>query len=117
MVQTSRGVHSGYLGRGGQLGSVELSQKGSSGRGPRAPVQSTRGGPRLIEMVLRPGLVVSLPCGVGLLLQDCYFVRGFMVYCDSSDVGMGCVLMQQDRAITYASTQLKLYRRTTPLMT
>ena len=31
----------------------------------------------------------------------------FMVYCDASTVGLGCVLMQQGKVIAYASRQLK----------
>ena len=32
---------------------------------------------------------------------------GFMVYSDTSRQGLGCVLMQNDRVIAYASRQLK----------
>ena len=32
---------------------------------------------------------------------------GFTVYCDASKQGLGCVLMQHDRVIAYASRQLK----------
>ena len=31
----------------------------------------------------------------------------FMVYCDASRVGLGCVLMQNGRVIAYASRKLK----------
>ena len=31
----------------------------------------------------------------------------FMVYCDTSTVGLGCILMQQGKVIAYASRQLK----------
>ena len=31
----------------------------------------------------------------------------FMVYCDSSRVGLGCVLMQHGKVIAYASRKLK----------
>ena len=33
--------------------------------------------------------------------------EGFIVYCDASRQGLGCVLMQHDRVIAYASRQLK----------
>ena len=33
--------------------------------------------------------------------------EGFTVYCDASKQGLGCVLMQHDRVIAYASRQLK----------
>ena len=32
---------------------------------------------------------------------------GFLVYSDASRQGLGCVLMQNDRVIAYASRQLK----------
>ena len=41
--------------------------------------------------------VLTLPIGAG----------NFTVYCDASRVGLGCVLMQQGKVITYASRQLR----------
>ncbi|KAJ0919921.1 putative nucleotidyltransferase, Ribonuclease H [Helianthus annuus] len=35
----------------------------------------------------------------------------FVVYCDASIQGLGCVLMQRDKVITYASRQLKVHER------
>ncbi|GJU50483.1 putative reverse transcriptase domain-containing protein [Tanacetum coccineum] len=35
------------------------------------------------------------------------WVEDFVVYCDASNQGLGCVLMQRDKVITYASRQLK----------
>ena len=32
---------------------------------------------------------------------------GFVVYCDASRIGLGCVLMQKNKVIAYASRQLK----------
>ena len=36
---------------------------------------------------------------------------GFVVYCDASRVGLGCVLMQQGKVIAYASRQLKPHEK------
>jgi hypothetical protein len=33
--------------------------------------------------------------------------KAFTVYCNASQVGLGCVLMQDGRVIAYASRQLK----------
>ena len=38
----------------------------------------------------------------------------FVVYCDASKLGLGCVLMQEDRVIAYASRQLKEYEQRYP---
>ncbi|GJV27189.1 putative reverse transcriptase domain-containing protein [Tanacetum coccineum] len=35
----------------------------------------------------------------------------FVVYCDTSGLGLGCVLMQRDKVIAYASRQLKIYEK------
>ncbi|XP_004242076.2 uncharacterized protein [Solanum lycopersicum] len=40
--------------------------------------------------------------------------EGFMIYCDASGVGVGCVLMQQGRVIAYASRKLKVHERNYP---
>ena len=39
---------------------------------------------------------------------------GFVVYCDASIVGLGCVLMQNGKVIAYASRQLKLHEKNYP---
>ena len=39
---------------------------------------------------------------------------GFVVYSDDSGQGLGCVLMQNDRVITYASRQLKKHEENYP---
>ena len=41
-------------------------------------------------------------------------VDGFVVYCDASRVGLGCVLMQKGKVITYASRQLKPHEKNYP---
>ncbi|KAJ9539536.1 hypothetical protein OSB04_032269 [Centaurea solstitialis] len=35
----------------------------------------------------------------------------FVVYCDASHQGLGCVLMQKDKVIAYASRQLKIHEK------
>ena len=39
---------------------------------------------------------------------------GLAVYCDASRQGLGCVLMQNDKVITYASRQLKKHEQNYP---
>ena len=41
-------------------------------------------------------------------------VDDFVVYCDASHVGLGCVLMQRGKVITYASRKLKVHERNYP---
>ena len=40
--------------------------------------------------------------------------KGFVVYFDTSRVGLGCVLMQHIKVIAYASRQLKVHKRNYP---
>ena len=40
--------------------------------------------------------------------------KGFIVYCDLSRIGLGCVLMQKGKVIAYDSRQLKVYGRNYP---
>lgn len=40
--------------------------------------------------------------------------EGFVVYCDASRMGLGCVLMQQGKVIAYASRQLKKHEQNYP---
>ena len=35
----------------------------------------------------------------------------FVVYCDASNLGLGCVLMQRGKVIAYASRQLKIHEK------
>ena len=53
---------------------------------------------------LTSALVLALPNG-----RD-----GFLVYSDASRKGLGCVLMQNDRVIAYASRQLKKHEKNYP---
>ena len=39
---------------------------------------------------------------------------GYVVYCDASRVGLGCVLMQHGKVIAYASRQLKKHEQNYP---
>ena len=39
---------------------------------------------------------------------------GYTVYCDTLRVGLGCVLMQHGKVITYASRQLKKHEQNYP---
>ena len=39
---------------------------------------------------------------------------GFVVYCDASRIGLGCVLMQHGKVIAYASRQLKNHEKNYP---
>ncbi|GKC28023.1 putative reverse transcriptase domain-containing protein [Tanacetum coccineum] len=45
--------------------------------------------------------ILSLPDGV----------KDFVVYCDASNQGLGCVLMQRGKVIAYASRQLKIHEK------
>ena len=40
--------------------------------------------------------------------------EGYTVYCDASRVGLGCVLMQNGKVVTYASCQLKKHEQNCP---
>nr|GFD08090.1 putative reverse transcriptase domain-containing protein [Tanacetum cinerariifolium] len=37
--------------------------------------------------------------------------KDFIVYCDASNKGLGTVLMQRDKVISYASRQLKIHEK------
>ena len=39
---------------------------------------------------------------------------GYLIYCDASIVGLGCVLMQRDKVIGYASRQHKVHEKNYP---
>ncbi|GKC99415.1 putative nucleotidyltransferase, ribonuclease H [Tanacetum coccineum] len=38
-------------------------------------------------------------------------LEDFVVYCDASEIGLGCVLMQRGKVIAYASRQLKVHEK------
>ncbi|GJU57777.1 putative reverse transcriptase domain-containing protein [Tanacetum coccineum] len=40
--------------------------------------------------------------------------KDFVVYCDASGIGLGCVLMQRGKVIAYASRRLKLHEKNYP---
>ena len=40
--------------------------------------------------------------------------QGYTVYCDASKAGLGCVLMQSERVVTYGSRQLKNHEHNYP---
>ncbi|GJQ93922.1 putative reverse transcriptase domain-containing protein [Tanacetum coccineum] len=51
---------------------------------------------------------------LGLVGYYRQFIEGsenFMVYCDASHKGLGAVLMQKEKAIAYASRQLKIHKK------
>ena len=39
---------------------------------------------------------------------------GYVIYCDASRVGLGCVLMQRGKVIAYASIQLQVHEKYYP---
>ena len=45
------------------------------------------------------------------LLEGSY---GYVIYYDASRVGIGCVLMQRDKVIAYASRHLKVHEKNYP---
>ncbi|KAI3704083.1 hypothetical protein L1987_74291 [Smallanthus sonchifolius] len=56
---------------------------------------------QLLKRKLCSAPILSLPEGVD----------NFVVYCDASHQGLGCVLMQRDKVIAYASRQLKVHEK------
>ena len=57
-----------------------------------------------LKTCLTTAPVLALPSGSG----------GFKVFCDASRVGLGCVLMQNDHVIAYASRHLKKHEQNYP---
>ncbi|KAI3773775.1 hypothetical protein L1987_48307 [Smallanthus sonchifolius] len=56
---------------------------------------------QLLKQKLCCATILSLPEGTD----------GFVVYCDASHQGLGCVLMQNDKVIAYASRLLKVHEK------
>ncbi|KAJ0752632.1 putative nucleotidyltransferase, Ribonuclease H [Helianthus annuus] len=56
---------------------------------------------QLLKQKLCSAPILSLPEGT----------EDFVVYCDASIQGLGCVLMQRDKVIAYASRQLKVHEK------
>ncbi|GJX14348.1 putative reverse transcriptase domain-containing protein [Tanacetum coccineum] len=54
-----------------------------------------------LKDMLCDALILALPKGAD----------DFVVYCDASNQGFGCVLMQRNKVISYASRQLKIYEK------
>lgn len=40
--------------------------------------------------------------------------QGFVVYCDAFRVGLGCILMQNDKVIPYSSRHFKVHEKNYP---
>ena len=59
---------------------------------------------QLLKDKLTSAPVLTLPEGT----------EGFVVYCDASRVGLGCVLMQHGKVIAYVSRQLKVHEKNYP---
>ena len=59
---------------------------------------------QLLKDLLTSALVLTLPSGDEV----------YIVYCDASRVGLGCVLMQHGKVIAYASRQLKKHEQNYP---
>ncbi|KAJ0938220.1 putative nucleotidyltransferase, Ribonuclease H [Helianthus annuus] len=55
----------------------------------------------ILKKKLSNAPVLTLPDGI----------EEFVVYCDASHTGMGCVLMQRGKVIAYASRQLKVHEK------
>ncbi|GJS26029.1 reverse transcriptase domain-containing protein [Tanacetum coccineum] len=63
------------------------------------------------------GMVIGLRDGLLVLGMGLWSIRhalpdgseDFVVYCDASGIGLGCVLMQRGKVIAYASRQLKIH--------
>jgi hypothetical protein len=47
-----------------------------------------------------------------LIMPDIH--KGFVVYCDASHLGLGCILMQEEKVIAYASRQLRKHEKNYP---
>ncbi|WMV37155.1 hypothetical protein MTR67_030540 [Solanum verrucosum] len=59
---------------------------------------------QLLKHKLTSAPILTLPEGT----------EGFVVYCDASRVGLGCVLMQHGKVIAYDSRQIKVHEKNYP---
>jgi hypothetical protein len=48
------------------------------------------------------------------VLARCDIAKPFDIYCDASGIGLGCVLMQEGRVISYSSRQLRHHKEHYP---
>ena len=58
----------------------------------------------MLKDLLTSALGLTLPSGD----------EGYTVYCDASQMGLGCVLMQHGKVIAYTSRQLKKHEQNYP---
>ncbi|GJZ47223.1 putative nucleotidyltransferase, ribonuclease H [Tanacetum coccineum] len=72
-----------------------------SWKAPTTPSEKQEEAFQMLKDKLCNAPILSLPDGVD----------DFMVYCDASNQGLGCVLMQRDKVIAYASRQLKSHEK------
>nr|GFA19652.1 putative reverse transcriptase domain-containing protein [Tanacetum cinerariifolium] len=56
---------------------------------------------QLLKQKLCSAPILDLPKGI----------EDFIVYCDASNKGLGAVLMQREKVISYASRQLKIHEK------
>ncbi|KAD6795681.1 hypothetical protein E3N88_06577 [Mikania micrantha] len=56
---------------------------------------------QLLKQKLSNAPILTLPNGTD----------NFVVYCDASHQGLGCLLMQKDKVITYAPRQLRVHEK------
>ena len=61
---------------------------------------------------VKPGSIDKLTCALVFILSE--GTKGFVVYCDASQIGFGCFLMQHGNVITYASRKLKVHEKNYP---
>ncbi|GJU85578.1 putative reverse transcriptase domain-containing protein [Tanacetum coccineum] len=64
----------------------------------------------MLDLLRKEKLYAEVLQGTKFLLQE-NGVEDFMVYYDALNQGLGCVLMQRDKAIAYASGQLKSHKK------